>query len=138
MADICSTKPLINKLGIKSGHKIFIANSPVNYLTELNVQHNNIVICKRLIIDLDFIQFFTKDSLELKTHFPKLKKSLKNDGALWISWPKQKSKIKTDLNENIIRKIGLENGLVDVKVCAINDIWSGLKFVYRSKDRTAQ
>lgn len=135
MTTICSTRPLINKLGIKPGYKIYMAQSPANYLMELGEFPENVVISKKLNSDLDFIQFFTKDSLELKTHFPKLKQSLKNNGTLWISWPKQKSKIKTDLNENIVREIGLENGLVDVKVCAINDIWSGLKFVYRIKDR---
>ena len=71
----------------------------------------------------------------LKSAFPKLKSSLAQDGLLWISWPKGASKIKTDLNENVVREIGLGAGLVDVKVCAVDDVWSGLKFVYRLKDR---
>ncbi len=136
MSDICSIKPLINKLGIKSGHKIFIAQPPENYLIELGELPDKVIKSNKLITNLDFIHFFTKEIIELEQYFPKLNNYLRNNGALWISWPKQKSKIKTDLNENIVREIGLKNGLVDVKVCAINDIWSGLKFVYRIKDRT--
>jgi len=135
MSAICSTRPLINKLGIKSGQKILILHAPENYLSELGILPDNVTLNKKLITNLDFIQFFTKDSIELNAYFPKLKKSLNQNGMLWISWPKLKSKIKTNLHENIIRDIGLEAGLVDVKVCAINDIWSGLKFVYRLQDR---
>ena len=135
MSTVCSTRPLINKLGIKSGHKILILQAPEHYFNELGTLPDNVTINKKLISNLDFIQFFTKDSIELKANLPKLKKSLNLNGMLWISWPKLKSKIKTDLNENVIRDIGLATGLVDVKVCAINDTWSGLKFVYRLKDR---
>jgi serine protease inhibitor len=123
MSATCSTRPLINKLGIKSGQKILILHAPGNYLSELGILPDNVTLNKKL------------DSIKLNAHFPKLKKSLNQNGMLWISWPKLKSKIKTDLHENIIRDIGLEAGLVDVKVCAINDIWSGLKFVYRLQDR---
>jgi hypothetical protein len=135
MSAICSTHPLISKLGIKSGQKILILQAPENYSNELGTMPDDATINKKLISNLDFIQFFTKDSIELKANLPKLKNSLNQNGMLWISWPKLKSKIKTDLNENIIRDIGLATGLVDVKVCAINDTWSGLKFVYRLKDR---
>jgi len=83
----------------------------------------------------DFIQFFTTDKSVLDSAFPKLKKNLELAGTLWISWPKGASQVKTDLNENVVREIGLSNGLVDVKVCAVDEIWSGLKFVYRLKDR---
>ena len=71
----------------------------------------------------------------LDTTFPKLKKNLDLAGTLWLSWPKGASKVKTDLNENVVPEIGLSNGLVDVKVCAVDDVWSGLKFMYRLKDR---
>lgn len=137
MPKTCSTRPLINKLGIKSGQKILILQSPENYLSELGELPDNITLNKKLTSNLDFIHFFTKDSTELRLYFPQFKKSLNQNGMLWISWPKLKSKIKTDLNENIVRDIGLEAGLVDVKVCAINDIWSGLKFVFRIKDRNS-
>jgi hypothetical protein len=82
-----------------------------------------------------FIQCFCTELRDLERRFPILKKQLAPDGMLWISWPKGSSKVPTDLNENVIRDVGLRNGLVDVKVCAVDDIWSGLKFVYRLRDR---
>ncbi len=84
---------------------------------------------------VDYIHLFTKSKDELQTQFPILKAALAQNGLLWISWPKKASKVTTDLNENIVREIGLQNGLVDIKVCAVDEIWSGLKFVYRLKDR---
>jgi hypothetical protein len=84
---------------------------------------------------LDFIHLFTTEKSDLKRTFPSLRKALAQNGVLWISWPKGASKVQTDVNENIVRDIGLENNLVDVKVCAVDEIWSGLKFVFRLKDR---
>lgn len=85
--------------------------------------------------ELDFIHVFTQNLKNFENEFLRCKKYLKKDGMLWISWPKKSSKVPTDLDENVIREFGLKNGLVDVKVCAIDEIWSGLKFVYRVKDR---
>ena len=73
--------------------------------------------------------------MTLETGFAQLKKNLAMNGCLWISWPKGASKIKTDVNENVVREIALKNGLVDIKVCAVDDVWSGLKLVFRLKDR---
>jgi hypothetical protein len=78
---------------------------------------------------------FTKSADALKREFPRIGKNLAPAGMLWISWPKKSSGVPTDLNENIVREIGLAAGLVDVKVCAVTDVWSGLKFVRRLKDR---
>jgi hypothetical protein len=89
----------------------------------------------RLAPNLDFIHAFFRSADALAGAFPRLKKSLAKDGALWISWPKKSSPLAGDLDEGGVRSIGLENGLVDVKVCAVDDDWSGLKFVYRLKDR---
>lgn len=83
----------------------------------------------------DMIHFFTKEKDELVKMFPKLKGAIKKNGMVWISWPKGTSKIATDLNENIIRDIGIKNSMVDVKVIAVDENWSGLKFVYKLKDR---
>lgn len=130
-----SKRSLLDKLGIKSGHKVYIGNAPQNYLETLGPVLENAILTKSLNGPCDFIQFFSKEKAELESAFPKLKKHLAADGALWISWPKGASKIKTDLNENIAREIGLKNGLVDVKVCAVDDVWSGLKFVFRLLDR---
>jgi hypothetical protein len=84
---------------------------------------------------LDFAMLFTKSKAELTREFKRVEKLLAPAGMLWVSWPKKSSGVATDLNENIIREIGLAQGLVDVKVCAVTEIWSGLKFVRRLKDR---
>jgi len=81
---------------------------------------------------------FVRAQSELKKEFPKLTRRLAPAGMLWVSWPKKASGVATDLTEDAVRKIGLQNGLVDVKVCAVTEIWSGLKFVRRLKDRPPQ
>jgi hypothetical protein len=84
---------------------------------------------------LDFAMVFAKTQAELKSGFVRLAKRLAPSGMLWISWPKKTSGVATDMNENDVRRIGLDAGLVDVKVCAVSEVWSGLKFVRRVKDR---
>ena len=84
---------------------------------------------------LDFIQFFTSQKQELARRFAALKRALAPAGMLWISWPKRASGVATDLTEDVVRAIGLAHGLVDVKVAAVDDVWSGLKFVRRLRDR---
>lgn len=135
MAAGYSKRTLAEKLGIRQDSNIVIINSPEYYIKELGKSLKEVTISKNLGGKIKFIHFFTKDKKELESIFPKLKKSLAQDGMLWVSWPKTSSKIRTDLNENIIREIGLKNKLVDVKVCAIDEDWSGLKFVYRLKNR---
>lgn len=130
-----SKKSLVEKLGIKDGATVSIINSPDNYKKTLGLLPSRVKKSSKLQTNSDFIQFFTRSKEELKSKFPILKKSLTKNGILWISWPKGVSRIVTDLNENIVREIGLENGLVDIKVCAVDEIWSGLKFVFRIKDR---
>jgi hypothetical protein len=130
-----SKRPLVEKLGIKSGARILFINSPQGYHEILGALPPKVTVMKRLGGKLDFIQFFTKQRIELEKRFPDLKGALSLDGAVWISWLKGKSKGETDLNENVVREIGLDNGLVDIKVCAVDETWSGLKFVYRVRDR---
>ena len=130
-----SKRSLVEKPGIKNNQKIYFANAPGEYGTTLGPLPKDSIVLKALKGPCDFIQFFARERAELEQNFPALKRNLASDGALWISWPKGASKIKTDVNENIAREIGLRNGLVDVKVCAVDEIWSGLKFVYRLKDR---
>ena len=95
----------------------------------------NIRIVKSLQKELDCIHFFTKQISEYKTILPTLIPYLKGNGMIWVSWPKKSSKVSTDLNENLIREFALELGLVDIKVCAIDEIWSGLKLVIRKSNR---
>jgi hypothetical protein len=131
-----SGTPLIQKIGIKAGHRIVLRNHPETFLKELGplpegaMQSNggqaNVVVC------------FTERLVDLKKAFPAMAGKLAPDGMLWISWPKKASGRPTDLTEDVVRKVGLECGLVDVKVCAIDETWSGLKFVIRLKDRPAK
>ena len=130
-----SGKPLIIKLGIKPGFTICLINPPDNYFRILGELPKRVNIKKKLSGESDFIHFFTGNKKQYISKIPTLKKHFAKNGMLWISWPKKSSKIPTDLNENIIRACALENGLVDVKVCAIDKNWSGLKLVYRLKDR---
>jgi hypothetical protein len=129
-----SGKSLIEKLGLKEGQKVLFLQTPPDYQKTLG-EVPPITFAQKLERELDFIHLFTKDRKELKKVFPQLKEHLADNGMIWISWPKKASKIPTDLDENGIREIGLSTGLVDVKVCAVDDIWSGLKFVIRLKDR---
>jgi len=128
-----SGTPLAKKLGLKPGVNIIIhAPADVEGLLDLD---KSIVLIKRLTPGANFVWAFFSSSRRLSNDFDALKGSLRHDGALWLSWPKATSSIKTDLNENLVRQIGLDNGLVDVKIAAIDADWSGLKFVYRLKDR---
>jgi len=131
----CSKKSLIEKLGIREGFKIIIINPPEDYNSTLGKLPKGVFVTKTLKGPLDFIHFFTKERDELESEFPILKHQLSPNGVLWISWPKASSRVETDLDENMVREIGLKNGLVDIKICAVDKIWSGLKFVYRLKDR---
>ncbi|MGA7475115.1 MAG: hypothetical protein WBW60_20430, partial [Candidatus Sulfotelmatobacter sp.] len=87
---------------------------------------------------LDFSMLFTKSRAELMKEFSRMAKLLSPAGMLWVSWPKKSSGVETDVDENVVREIGLKAGLVDVKVCAVTEVWSGLKFVWRVKDRVRQ
>ncbi|HEX2912726.1 MAG TPA: DUF3052 domain-containing protein [Chloroflexia bacterium] len=130
-----SKTPLVKKLGLKADSKACFLNPPANYLELLGPIPPGVAIFHSLEGSFDFIHFFTTGKDEVFELVPALKESLDYKGMLWISWPKRASKVITDLDENIIRDCGLHFGLVDVKVCAIDQIWSGLKFVYRTKDR---
>jgi hypothetical protein len=129
-----SGTPLHKKLGIKPGHKAWIRGEPEGYAPELR-KAGEFEIVKRLSGELDFIHVFTDSRAELQREIPRLRDSLAPDGMLWVSWPKKSSGKITDLDENIVRDLGLKSGLVDVKVCAVDEAWSALKFVFRLKDR---
>jgi hypothetical protein len=130
-----SETPLQKKLGIKDGISIFILNAPQYYFDWVSPLPKGIRVKTRLAGELNFIHVFTLNQKDFQKDFIRGKKHLAKDGMMWISWPKRSSKTPTDLDENIIREFGLKNGLVDVKVCAVDEVWSGLKFVYRVKDR---
>ncbi|EQA63607.1 hypothetical protein LEP1GSC062_2554 [Leptospira alexanderi serovar Manhao 3 str. L 60] len=128
-----SNKSLGDKLGLKAGMKVFFEDLPEDVRKELKDHLADVEISKTLKDSLDYLHVFVKESEKLRKRFPKLVEHLSEKGMIWISWPKGSSKVPTDLNENIVRNIGLELGIVDVKVCAVSDIWSGLKFYRRKK-----
>jgi len=130
-----SGKPLFKKLGLKQGQRVFVCNAPDDYHAELKPLKDAMDLKLRLKGPLDFVHFFTTSKTELEQRLPILKQELDFAGGLWISWPKKSSGVPTDLTENVIRELAIACGLVDVKVCAIDDTWSGLKLVYRLKDR---
>lgn len=130
-----SGTPLVKKLGIKPGQRLAIVNPPTGYVESLVGDQP----CAPVIGDepesLDLIQFFTRSRGEFEEALPGLKRALAKTGALWISWPKKAAGVPTDLTENTVRDLALAVGLVDVKVCAVDSTWSGLKLVYRTRDR---
>ena len=130
-----SSTPLIKKLGIKPGNRVFFLNEPSHYLELLGLLPDDVIIEENLGADLDFIHLFETEHDRLKESFPALKYHLSKNGMLWVSWPKGSSHTETDLNRDVVRELGLFFGLVDVKVCSVDDTWSGLKFVYRREDR---
>jgi len=134
-----SGTPLAKKLGFKEGFRTGLVNPPKGIQKELAPLPSNVTVSLgSLIKPLDLIVLFTDSAKMLKTEFPRLARKLSPNGMLWIAWPKKASGIATDLCGNTVRDIGLAAGLVDVKVCAINDVWSGLKFVYRLEDRSSR
>ena len=124
-----SGTPLLKKLGIKSGFRVYVHEPPKAYFDWLEPLPANVSVAERLSGTFDFIHVFVKDQKRFKSILSKDKAYLKSDGMLWVSWPKKSSGVVSDLDENIIRDYGLKSGFVDIKVCAVDDTWSGLKFV---------
>lgn len=134
-----SGTPLVKKLGIKPGQNVAIVNPPNKFLAqELQPLPQNVSFAAATTRrPLDFIMLFVSSAKALDKELPKLKKKLARDGVLWVSWPKKSSGVETDLSFGVVQQLGLTIGLVDVKICAVNETWSGLKFVYRLKDRAS-
>ncbi len=133
-----SGTPLIKKLGIKAGQSVALVKAPKNFARELQPLPDQIRFTSaQAAKQLDFIMLFVDSTKTLQKELPKLKRKLARDGTLWVSWPKKSSGVETDLSFDTVQQSGLKIGLVDVKICAVNDIWSGLKFVYRLKDRSS-
>ena len=130
-----SGTPLPKKLGTKTGLRVHLVDAPPEVRAELQAELAGCEIGRDAKTPLDFVMVFTKSKAELAKEFKRVGKILAPAGMLWVSWPKKSSGVPTDLDENIVREIGLAAGLVDVKVCAVTEVWSGLKFVRRLKDR---
>lgn len=130
-----SGTPLPKKLGIKDGFHVSLVDVPNEVIAELKQSLDKCRFVNDSKAPLDFAMVFTKSAAVLNKDFKHIAKQLGPAGMLWVSWPKKSSGMPTDLTDNVVREIGLAAGLVDVKVCAVTDVWSGLKFVRRLKDR---
>lgn len=132
-----SGTPLIKKLGIKPENRILLVNHPDNFFELLGEFPENVELVKHDDTEpIDFIHLFCRELETLHNSFPILKDKLAKDGMIWISWIKKASKnYDWTFTETEVRDYGLQIGLVDVKVCAVDEDWSGLKFMYRKSDR---
>jgi hypothetical protein len=130
-----SSTPLAQKLGFKDGTRYLLLKPPAGFERELPTLPPTAVAVSPRSAEIDLIVFFTASQKVLTTHLAALIPKLPAAGVLWIAWPKRASQVATDLRENIVRDILLPTGLVDIKVCSVNDTYSGLKFVRRLKDR---
>jgi hypothetical protein len=130
-----SGTPLAKKIGIKEGSRVALVNAPKDFQFAPKELPDNVVFTKPTSTSLDIILFFVITERTLAKDFSKLAARLTANGMIWIAWPKKNSGVATDLSFDRVQRIGLNAGLVDVKICAVDDTWSGLKFVYRLKDR---
>ena len=132
-----SGTPLAKKLGIRDGGRVLLIGAPSGIEKALDGLPDSATVTSRPGRAHDVIVLFAKNAKALEKSFADAHARLEQNGGLWVAWPKKASGIKTDLNENIVRELGLAAGLVDNKVCAIDDTWSGLRLVVRLKDRRA-
>ena len=132
-----SGTPLSTKLGIKPGHTVFVRRGPPEFEDDLDPLPESVVFRQRAgqARTVDVAIIFCLRLADLRRGFDRARTDIKFDGGLWVAWPKKSSGVVTDITENLIREYGLGHGLVDNKICAINETWSGLRFVYRTKNR---
>ena len=130
-----SGTPLVKKLGITAGMRIHFHHAPAHYATILGPLPDDVTQVKQLKGVLNFIQLFVTERSVLEAELPCCKDILDPNGMIWVSWPKKASKVQTDITEQTIRDVCLPMGLVDVKVCAVDEVWSGLKLVVRKELR---
>lgn len=130
-----SNTPLAKKLGIKEGINMRINICPDDYYSKFDFFPKDVTINNEADYELDIMHYFINDSAQLIKEIKDLKKHIKQNGMIWVSWPKKSSGIISDVNEDVIRNFALTIGLVDIKVCAIDNIWSALKLVIPVKER---
>ena len=133
-----SGKALGQKLGIKSWTRVKPRNAPGNYKQLLGPVPTDAIVSTRLRPPVDLIHIFSIARAHLLAEVRRALQAIEEEGAIWVSWPKKASGVETDLTEDVIREVALPLGLVDVKVCAVDEIWSGLKLVIRKANRKVQ
>jgi hypothetical protein len=130
-----SGTPLARKLGIKENFRLALVNAPPRFADELSPLPSGALILPPTRKPLDLILLFANKQFDLKNSFAKLAARLAPNGMVWVAWPKKTSRVATDLSFDVVQELGLTAGLVDTKICAVNEIWSGLRFVIRLRDR---
>jgi hypothetical protein len=126
-----SGTPLAKKLGLRPGMRVHYANAPDGFEQLLDQLPDDVRVLARPADRLDLVVLFVRERRQLERRLPGLQRRLDSAGMLWVAWPKRASKVPTDVTEDVVREIALPRGLVDVKVCAIDETWSGLKLVTR-------
>ncbi len=130
-----SGTPLAQKLGIKPGTSVVLINAPANYRKLLGGFTNGVEFTSRVGGNSNFIHFFTTRRSELEKQLPRLRAKIADSGTVWISWAKKSSGVATDITEDVVREVALPIGFVDIKVCAVDETWSGLKLMIRRQNR---
>ena len=130
-----SGTPLAKKIGIGNGHRVWLVNAPANYKTLVSPLPDGVTFVSKASNTTDIAHVFTTKRREMEKTLRAARGTLKPDAAIWVSWPKKASKVATDITEDVIREVALPMGFVDVKVCAVDETWSGLKLVVRKELR---
>jgi hypothetical protein len=130
-----SGTPLAKKLGIGTGHRIWLAQAPPDYRAMVAPLPDGVTFVSKPSTTTDVAHLFTSKRRELEKTLRTLRTALKPDASIWVSWPKKTSKVPTDITEDVIREVALPMGFVDIKVCAVDQTWSGLKLVVRKELR---
>jgi Protein of unknown function (DUF3052) len=130
-----SGTPLAKKLGIKPGTTLHPVNAPANYASLVDPLPEDVKVTARAINDIDVVHLFAQKRSELEKLLDRYKAKIKQNGAIWVSWPKKTSGMPSEITEDTVREFAFPLGLVDIKVCAVDDVWSGLKLVIRKENR---
>jgi len=130
-----SGTPLAQKLGIKPGFRVRVKHAPSDYESLLGPLPDDVEISTGLRTNVDLWHLFTTSRRDLVAQLPRSVRQIRQDGMIWVSWPKKASGVQTDVSEDTVRAAAIPLGLVDVKVCAVDDVWSGLKLVIRKENR---
>ena len=130
-----SGTPLAKKLGIDIGSRIFLSDAPKDYLKLVAPLPEGVRVVRKIDGETDIVHIFSAERARLAAALRATLKRIKPDGTIWVSWPKKSSKVPTDITEDTIREVALPMGLVDIKVCAVDEVWSGLKLVVRRENR---
>ena len=130
-----SGTPLCRKLGIKEESRVALLGAPEGFEAALGPLPAGVKVLRRLAPDLDVAVLFVTERRQLERRFEQVAAAIKPAGGFWVAWPKRAAKVPTDLTEDVLREVGLPQGLVDNKVCAVTEVWSGLRFVWRKENR---